>query len=134
VETTETFTISELGQNTGKPYDGKFVIKTILSRRDAFAADERRRMIIGVNPSMVMPALSGEAYMLGQLFVHIIEAPKWWLDSDRGLDIEDENIIGVLYKLVEEKSKEKRDQIQANAKSSLEKLAKSAKKIGAKEE
>lgn len=127
METTATFIVNEIGQNTGMPYEGKFVIKTILSRRDNFIADERRRMIIGMNPAGAMPSLQGEALMLSLLSVRIMESPKWWTDSDNGLDLKDENIIGVLYQLCEEKAKEYQADLAKNAKASLEKLSKKIK-------
>lgn len=128
METTKIFSINEIGQRSGKSYDGKFTVKTLLTRRENFVADERRRFILGTNAQGAVPSLSGEAYMLGQLSVRIVDAPQWWVDSDNGLDIVDENIIGILYKLMEEKVKEAEEEIAAKAKQSLEKLAKSTTK------
>jgi hypothetical protein len=132
METTKPFIIDDIGQRSGRSYEGKFTVKTLLSRRENFVADERRRFILGMNGTQAAPSLSGEAYMLGQLSVRIIDAPKWWTDSDNGLDLVDENIIGLVYRLMEERVKEAEDEIAGKAKGSLEKLAKSsAKRVSA---
>lgn len=127
--------ISTVGSVTGKPYNGKFLIKTVLNRRENFLADERRRYILGGNPNSAPPALQGEAYMLGQLFVRIVEAPDWWKQSDSGLDIEDDNVIGELYKAAEAAASDREKVIQDEAKASLEQLAKNpSKKVETKKQ
>lgn len=122
-DTTAPIHISTVGTVTGKSYTGKFSIKTVLNRRENFLADERRRFILGGNPNSAPPALQGEAYMLGQLFVRIVEAPDWWKQSDAGLDIEDDNLIGELYKAAEGAVAEQEKVVQEEAKAALEKLA-----------
>jgi hypothetical protein len=127
METTATFTINTTGEDTGRVYSGKFKVKTILSRRDNFVADERRRMILGTNPTQAAPALQGEAYILGQLFVRIIEAPKFWQDSDNGLDIEDANVIGEIFKLTIEKQEELKNSVKDEAEKAVKNLSKKVK-------
>jgi hypothetical protein len=129
METTATISINEVGEVTGLPFSGKFLIKTVLSRRDNFLADERRRFMLGSNPNGALPNLQGEALILGILSVRIIESPKWWSDSDNGLELADDNIIGTLFKLSEEKAAEHKKELQDQAKNALEKLGKSAKKV-----
>lgn len=129
MEATDSFTINEVGQNTGLPFEGKFKVNLVLSRREAFIADERRRYILGANPLGAMPSLNGEALMLGDLFVRIIDGPKWWTDSDHGLNLKDENVVGLLWKNVSELVEKHRESVQGKAKESLEKLVKSSKKI-----
>lgn len=124
METTVPFTVNIIGQRTNNPYTGKFTVKTILSRRENFLADERRRFILGMNPAGAPPALQGEAYMLGVLAVRLIEVPDWWKNSDGGLDIEDENVIGEVYKLAMMKVEEREKELQDNAAAALEKMSK----------
>jgi len=123
METTVSFQFDEIGQRSGKSFTGKFQIKSVLSRREHFLADERRRFILGPNPAGAPPSLQGEAYMLGRLYVLISDGPEWWMNSDGGLDIADENVIGELYRLAEEKVKEKEEELAAQAKAALTKLA-----------
>ncbi len=127
-DATEPINLSVVGTRTGKPYSGKFLVKTVLSRRENFMADERRRFILGANALSAPPALQGEAFMLGQLYVRIAESPDWWRNSDGGLDLEDENVIGELFKLIEGKVEESEDKLQAEAKVAVEKLANSSSK------
>jgi hypothetical protein len=134
MDTIRKISFNSVGQRTQNPYQGSFSIETVLSRRDNFAADERRRVIIGANPAGVAPSIMGEAYMLSQLFVRIVEAPKWWTESDNGMDLKDENVIGELFRLVELKVKEYEDEIIDAGKEAVSKLNKSAKKITVQEE
>jgi hypothetical protein len=113
---------------------GQFDIETVVDRRAEFMADERRRNIVGANPQGVPAALLGEAYMLGQLFMRIVKAPKWWTDSDGGLLLKDENIIGELYRMMELKVKERETGVVDEGKDAIKKLEKSAKKIVRAEE
>jgi hypothetical protein len=97
LETSKQFDISAIGDETGAHFSGTFKVRTILSRRDQFVADQRRRSILGADAQSAMPGLIGEAFMLSQLYVRIIEAPKWWQDSDGGLELKDPNIISQLF-------------------------------------
>jgi TolB-like protein len=72
--------------------------------------------------------------MLGQLFMRIVKAPKWWTDSDGGLLLKDENIIGELYRMMELKVKERETGVVYEGKDAIKKLEKSAKKIVRAEE
>lgn len=128
MDATSTFNITAVGQRTGRNYTGKFTVKAVLSRRENFLADERRRYILGANAAGAPASLQGEAFMLGQLFVRIVEGPVWWQQADGGLEIEDENIIGELYKLTEEKVQERETELAASAKTALKTLANSPSK------
>lgn len=133
MDTIKQISLDITGESTRHVYQGKFSIETVLDRRANFAADERRRMLIGANPTGVAPSVMGEAYMLGQLFVRIVEGPKWWTDSDNGIELKDANVIGELFRLVTLKVEERDAEIIGNGKQAVEKLTKSAKKITANE-
>lgn len=127
-DATAPINLSVIGSRTGKPYNGKFLVKTVLTRKENFLADERRRFIIGNNSLSAPPALQGEAFMLGQLFVRFSEAPDWWNQSDAGLELEDENVIGELFKLTEEIVEAAEQELQKESKKALENLADGANK------
>ena len=97
METTAKFSISTKGDVSQLPYTGSFTVKTILTRREQFLADQRRREIVGAFADGAIPALQSEAFMLGQLFVRIVDSPKFWNDSDGGLDLQDYNVIKEIY-------------------------------------
>lgn len=128
METTTSFTVNITGESTGRVYTGKFLVKTVLSRRDSFIADERRRMLLGSNPQSAAPNIQGEAYMFGQLSVRILEAPKFWTDSDNGLDLEDVNVIGEIFKIAMEKEDEYSKSLKEQAKEAVKTLSKKVNK------
>jgi hypothetical protein len=126
METTATFSFITTGKDTGNPYSGEFQVKTLLSRRDAFMADQLRREIVGPSPEGTppVPALQGEAYMLGQLQVRIISAPAWWKDSNFGRDLLDSNIVSELFELAMAKAIQVKANLQEEAKKGYEDLKK----------
>lgn len=131
METTATFSVKIIGEDTGHPYDGDFTVKTILTRRENFYADEQRRLIIGPvsNPLMIPSNVQGEAYMTAQLMVRVIKAPKWWTDSNSGLDLQgDENVLGEIYKLAMDKETERKEALKKSAEVSLDKITKKVNK------
>lgn len=92
------FDIDMLGTESGLQRRGKFKVKTMLSRRDRFAADEnRRRLIGGFNPSEALITLQQDAFVLGQLQARIVEAPDWWIKAQNGEDLPDGNVISKIY-------------------------------------
>lgn len=124
METTTKFSFSVIGEQTGKPYNGDFTVKTVISRRENFIADERRRLLIGANASSVSQSVNGEAYMFGQLSVRIVSAPDWWNNADNGVDLEDDNVAPELYNLIMEKADEHRKKIKESAEKAVEKMSK----------
>ena len=123
MDTTAVFQFNVVGDTTGNPYTGKFKVKTVLSRRDSFLADERRRILIGANANSVSPSVGAEAFMLGQLFVRIVDAPAWWTQSDAGLDIEDGNVITDLFSAVVKAEEERVTALKAESQKMIKKMA-----------
>lgn len=128
METTVKVDFHEIGSDTGQAYEGSFTIKTLLSRRDLFIADERRRLILGTLGDSAPSSINGEAFMMGQLAVRIVDSPKWFKDADLGLDLKDENIVPLLFKLCVEKEQERKDDIKKKSEESLKKLSKKIEK------
>jgi hypothetical protein len=128
MDTIKVIEFNGIGENTGQSFNGRFKLKTILSRRDRFAADLRRREILGPQSENAMAALNGESFMLGRLFVSIIEAPSWWENSANGLDLNDGNIIAELFEECLKAEKEQLESVQEKASQALEKLSKKTKK------
>jgi len=127
METTVKISLSVTGESSGKPFNGDFVVKTLITRKEVFIADERRRLLIGANPGAVPPTLNGEAYMLGQLFVRVVSGPSWWDDSDAGSNLEDQNVIGEIFKATMEKEEERLASLKQTAEKALEKMSKTKK-------
>jgi len=114
---------------SGELLEGDFQFKAEVTRREAFQADSIRRNVIGPIPQGqdVPPMLQAEAYMIGQLAIHITDAPEWWLKSEDGLQFSDDGVVvSVFDKLTEmqqeikEKLGEKAGSLAANAKAKAE--------------
>lgn len=124
MEETATIALDVKGLATGKRYEGNFTVKTRLTRRDAFQADQIRRSIIGPNQSEAMPELIMESFYLAQLKVRIVESPKWWSATNDGLDLEDPNVAEELYKLAKDQEDSRREALLKEAEAAVEKLSK----------
>jgi hypothetical protein len=127
MNTTKKIQLSTVGRYTGKSYSGSFEVKTVLCRNDHFEADRRRRDILGANGKDALDALKLEAFQLGQLYVRVVSGPKWWTDSESGRFLEDFNVNDELYNLATAAEDEAQAELQAEAKSALEQLAKTDK-------
>jgi len=124
METTEKFSVSIVGEKTGNVYAGDFTVKTVLTRRDEFIADSRRRELLGANPEGALPQLQVEAFMYGQLFVRIVQAPKFWSDAGNGIDLADLNVISKVYETAKDKEEERIKKVKAQAEEALKQIAK----------
>lgn len=124
METTKTFTISILGEASAKPYNGQFTVKTTLTRAERFAADVRRREILGPNGGEAAVELQLEAAMLGQLAVRVVSGPAWWEQSDRGLKLEDLNVLVEIYNLTRAKEEEAAEELKKQAEEALSQISK----------
>lgn len=94
---TDFFTIDVQGDDSGKRWFGKFVVKTILSRKDRFLADEKRRLVLGADAVNASVDRATEAFMFGQLSVRVLESPTWWTESNGGLELPDLNVIAAVF-------------------------------------
>lgn len=115
METSSSFSFMSTGESSKQNFTGTFKVKTILTRREMFMADQVRRDIIGPNAENAMPALNGEAFMLGQIRVRILDAPKWFIDAKYGLDLEDGNVIAEIFELCMKASKDREDALSQSA-------------------
>jgi hypothetical protein len=111
METTVTFSVNLVGSESGNPFTGSFTVKTLLSRRDHFKADEMRRLTLGGDSDHALPALQTEAFMYSQLLVRVTDSPKWWKDSNGGIDLDDPNIMPEIFSLAIKAEKERKEKI-----------------------
>lgn len=94
------FSLSEIGEDSGEKFVGDFKSKKRLSHRDQLRLDQIRRDLLGAQPGVPTDRALSTAMILSQLAVRIFKAPKWWAEVSEGLDLEDDNIIGKLHDLV----------------------------------
>lgn len=124
MDTNAQFSINLTGSESGTPYFGPFTVKTLLSRRERFIADEARRVTLGLNATTALDELQKEAYILGQLSVRIVTAPDWWTKSNNGHDLPDGNVIAEIYNQAIAKEKERKDKLLAEAKLAVDAMIK----------
>ena len=126
METTSTFTINEVGETTGRVFSGEFKVKTVLTRRESFRADQLRREIVGASPegSLIPADVQLEGMMIAQLQIRIVKGPQWWTESNGGLELEDLDIIAKLFGLMIKEEGKAKLALKKEATGALEKLAK----------
>jgi hypothetical protein len=90
------FDFDHEGSVTQIPYKGTFTVRCVLNiqLKHQVELDRTRLMSDLRNPT---PELESIATALAELKARIIEGPAWWKDSNSGLTIYDEDVIGALY-------------------------------------
>jgi hypothetical protein len=92
------FTIDVKGNSTGKTFKGAFKAKERLSMRDRLDIDTARRNLLGAGKEEEAGVTARSvASILSQLSVRLTQTPDWWLTSNNGLDLEDENVVVAVY-------------------------------------
>lgn len=112
-----TFEFEEVGELYGKPYQGSFTVKCVLTMLEKRVLEiEKSRMRSDItNPT---PDLIALTTILANLKARIISAPEWWKQSNDGNDIQDENIIVALFDKVMDQEEEWRKEVSTAAKES----------------
>lgn len=94
------------GEVTGEKYKGVFKIRPRLSHRDTLLRDQFRRELLGQGGDAADANAQNIAEVFSKIWAHTIEAPIYWKDSNRGLDLLDEAPVVAIYKAIVEKEKE----------------------------
>lgn len=107
----KTFDFEHIGEDTGKKYDGRFTVLCVLSvgQKHALALEKTRLQGNYANPT---DDLAGLAIILANLRAKIIDAPEWWKQSNGGAGLEDESVIVVLYRKVQEAEFEWKEELK----------------------
>ena len=132
MQTDKVVSVNIIGVKTGRAYIGDFTIKTVMSMKDEFNADLRRRQILGPSPDGTPPAANMQyrAYIYGQVQARTLEAPDFWLESDSGLDVPDENVVIAVYDAILEAEEQLGAKIKEDSDKALKKLKKRPMKEG----
>lgn len=125
METSKPVEINVVGEETGRTWKGEFTFRGTLTRRQRMYADQVRRTVLGPSPEgqQALGSINTEAFIIGQLAVMVADAPKWWQESDSGLDLEDWNVVLSVY----EAGLKVQDGVNADLKKDSEKVAKKLK-------
>jgi hypothetical protein len=119
----ESVSLTVVGEGSQETFVCNFKVKTQLSRRDKFVADQRRRELLGPNPNDAMPQNQFEAFMLGEIFVRIVEPPDWWRACDFGANIKDANVVAAIYNAAVAKEDERKEALKKKSNEALSKMA-----------
>lgn len=91
------FSFHETGENSEKTWNGDFRAKKRLSFRDHLRKDQVRRELLGSMGGGSTERALSIAMVLSELAVRLTKVPEWWVEKGNGIDLEDDNIIGLLY-------------------------------------
>ena len=101
------FVLKLNGDITGNEYQGNFECKRLLSHRDRINKDAIKRGLLGAQPEAASNDAVFRAEMLAHLSVSLLDAPKFWKESNNGLDLFDDNIVIDLFgKVIEIQNEE----------------------------
>jgi hypothetical protein len=97
----KTFACEHIGETTGKKYDGQFTVRCILNvgQKHALALEKTRLLGSYESPT---DDLAGLAIILANLRARIVDAPEWWKQSNGGSLVDDEDVLVVLYRKIQE--------------------------------
>jgi len=116
-------TVDITGSETGEKYAGVFVFRELPTFRERMAASKIRNDITGPNASM-NSAEWARAEISAQLQVRVIKAPKWWEQSDGGLDLVDENVVVEIFNAAMKTENDARERLRKAGAESLKDIAK----------
>lgn len=118
-----TFSINVSGEGDAK-YLGEFKMRLRLSHFQSLRKDELRRELLGTNPQFAPDEVFKSAYILSTCAAYIIDGPKWWLNSNSGRDLLDEEPVAAVFEQIEKNLKARQEAMEARAKQDKEELAK----------
>ena len=92
------------GSLSGETWMGEFEFWTVLTHRQQLDRDRIQRDFLGSN----LEALTGpggeriknQSRALADMQVRIFKAPTWWLASNMGLDLVDDEVITAIYDMI----------------------------------
>jgi hypothetical protein len=90
-------TFHVVGDTTELTWAGEFTAKKRLSHRDHLTKDGVRRELLGGQPGTPTERALTTAMILSELRVRLLKWPAWWDACNKGLDLEDDNVLGVLW-------------------------------------
>lgn len=110
----KSFSLDHIGNTTGKKYQGTFTVKCALSMADKRKLEIEKTSLSADfnNPTAELAAISS---IIANLRVKVIDAPDWFKQSIRSLDILDEDVYLEVFDKCFEKSEEWLSEVKAKA-------------------
>jgi hypothetical protein len=91
------FSISVTGETTGEEFKGVFKARPRLSHSMTLQRDQIRRDLLGVKGEEASVEAVNVATVFSTIWSHLTDAPGWWKESNRGLDLLDESPVAAVY-------------------------------------
>jgi hypothetical protein len=82
---------------TKERFPGTFKAKTKLTQREMLAESSMVRQILGFNPKEAEDGDKRRANAIAYCAIRITDGPKWWTDSDSGLELNNTSLLAELY-------------------------------------
>lgn len=120
------FDVRVTGDTTEEIWTGTFRAKKRLSHRDHLRKDSLRREFLGSQPGTPTDRALSTAMILSELAVRLTKSPSWWIEMGGGLDLSDDNVIGVLFDEVMKIEREAAEEKKKAAATALEEMKKEA--------
>jgi hypothetical protein len=105
---------------SGENYAGAFKARKRLSHIQTLRRDELRRELLGAKPEVAPDELKKNAFILSTCAAYVFDGPRWWLESDSGQSLVDEEPVAAVYEEVAKVVKAVNDELEAKQKKSLE--------------
>lgn len=80
----------------GNRYEGQFVVKCLLNIGEKHRLELEKTRLLGNYPNPT-DKLLGIASILSDLRAKIVEAPNWWMQSQGGATLKEEDLLVELY-------------------------------------
>lgn len=93
----KSFSIDIEGSTTKQKYTGVFKVRLLLSHRQKLQKDESRRQLLGTFPDQASVDAMKTAIIFSTIWAHMVEAPSWWKEAANGIDLLDEDPVGMVY-------------------------------------
>jgi len=111
-----------VGDKTGKKYDGTFTVKCVLANHETIeVASRAERYNGGVATLAGYYKLFNRAIAEAEVRIKFDPvkkrqmAPSWWIDSDAGRELLDQNVVFDLYYKIVEQEKDWNDKVKRGA-------------------
>lgn len=91
------FSISVVGDVSGETFKGDFRATKFLSHKQQLVLDRKRRELLGENSKDATARANNQAEIFSQLAVRLTKAPAWWVESDNGMELVDDNVAVEVY-------------------------------------
>lgn len=94
----ESYTVKATGELTGEEYFGVFKFRPILPHSLQLEKDRIRRELLGdTSRSPATKRAENQSEVFSELVVHIVDAPKFWTESQGGLNLYDDNVVKAVH-------------------------------------